>query len=66
MELSSKNTTLQKAIEHLKQNKINKAELLLTSIIDENDQCSESFFHLGNIFHTKGELGKAIKAFKHS
>jgi tetratricopeptide (TPR) repeat protein len=40
------------------------AQLILSEIIESNDKNIEAFFCLANIFHLKGELSKAIKAFK--
>lgn len=44
-----------------------KAQLLLSDIIetesDDKELLSRVFFLMGNIFHIKGEVGKAIKAF---
>jgi len=44
-----------------------KAQILLSDIIeterDDKELLSKTFFLMGNIFHIKGEIGKAIKAF---
>lgn len=39
------------------------AKTLFNEIIEGNGNNVEAFFFLGNIFHMKGEIGKAIKAF---
>lgn len=39
------------------------AQVLLNEVIEGNGKNIEAFFILGNIFHMKGEIGKAIKAF---
>jgi tetratricopeptide (TPR) repeat protein len=36
---------------------------VLNEIIETEDKNSEAFFLMGNIFHMKGQIGKAIKAF---
>ena len=36
---------------------------IFNEIIETNNNNSEAFFYLANIFHLKGEIGKAIKAF---
>jgi tetratricopeptide (TPR) repeat protein len=33
-------------------------------VIEQNPNSTEGFFHLANVFHLRGELGKAIKAFQ--
>ena len=47
----------------LDQKKLDAAQSVFAEVIDSNNQNSEAFFHLANIFHMKGEIGKAIKAF---
>ena len=49
--------------ELLEQRNFDASQALFAEIIDINNQNSEAFFHLANIFHMKGEIGKAIKAF---
>ena len=36
---------------------------LLSEIVDCDGNNTEAFFMMGNIFHMKGQVGKAIKAF---
>jgi tetratricopeptide (TPR) repeat protein len=40
-----------------------KAQVVLSEIIEADDNNVEAFFLLANIFHINGEIGKAIKAF---
>ncbi len=40
-----------------------RAQFVFSEIIDMSDKNAEAFFYLANIFHMKGEIGKAIKAF---
>ena len=47
----------------LEDGKLPSAQTLFAEIIDNNAANSEAFFHLANIFHMNGEIGKAIKAF---
>jgi len=39
------------------------AQAILSELVEVDDKNSEAFFYLANIFHTSGEIGKAIKAF---
>jgi tetratricopeptide (TPR) repeat protein len=55
---------LKKAKEAFKQNDLKTSALFLNEIIEENPNSTEAFFLLANIFHIRGELGKAIKAFQ--
>ena len=45
-------------------NDFNKAKKFLNEAIEMNGTNKDAFFILANVFHTKGEVGKAIKAFK--
>ncbi|MFZ9000135.1 MAG: tetratricopeptide repeat protein [Bacteriovoracaceae bacterium] len=45
-------------------NEFDKARSILNEAIEQNGTNKEAFFLLANIFHTRGEVGKAIKAFK--
>ncbi len=40
------------------------ASLLFNEIIESDSKCFDAIFYMANIFHMKGEIGKAIKAFK--
>ena len=54
---------LKKAKDSFQKNDLKTAGLLLNEVIDQNPYSTEGFFYLANVFHVKGELGKAIKAF---
>jgi tetratricopeptide (TPR) repeat protein len=58
------NDLLKKAKDAFQRNDLKTAQLILTEIIEQNSTCTEGYFYLANIFHVKGELGKAIKAFQ--
>ncbi len=57
------NDLLKKAKEAFQKNDLKTASLLLHEVIDQNANSTEAFFYLANVFHVRGELGKAIKAF---
>jgi tetratricopeptide (TPR) repeat protein len=54
---------LKKAKESFQKNDLKTASLLLHEVIEQNPNSTEGFFYLANVFHLRGELGKAIKAF---
>lgn len=54
---------LKKAKEAFQKNDLKTAALFLNEIIEQNPNATEAFFCLANVFHVRGELGKAIKAF---
>jgi tetratricopeptide (TPR) repeat protein len=54
---------LKKAKEAFQKNDLKTASLFLNEIIEQNPNATEAFFYLANVFHVRGELGKAIKAF---
>jgi tetratricopeptide (TPR) repeat protein len=58
------NDLLKKAKDAFQRNDLKTAGLLLNEVIDQNPNCTEGYFYLANVFHVKGELGKAIKAFR--
>lgn len=62
-----RNEDLRKAQEYFDNREYSKSLSLLNNILEEeredNDILSKTFFLMGNIFHLKGEIGKAIKAF---
>ncbi len=64
MENVKLNDLMKKAKDAFQRNDLKTASLVLNEIIDQNPNNSEAFFHLANVFHVKGELGKAIKAFQ--
>ncbi len=55
---------LKKAKDAYQKNDLKTSGLFLNEIIEQNPNATEAFFYLANIFHLKGELGKAIKAFQ--
>jgi tetratricopeptide (TPR) repeat protein len=57
------NDLLKKAKDAFQKNDLKTASLLLHEVIEQNPNSTEGFFHLANVFHVRGELGKAIKAF---
>ena len=67
MKSLQKSEDYRKAKELFEKREYKKAQILLSDIIeterDDKDLLSKTFFLLGNIFHIKGEVGKAIKAF---
>ncbi len=54
---------LKKAKEAFQKNDLKTASLFLNEVIEQNPNATEAFFYLANVFHVRGELGKAIKAF---
>ena len=54
---------LKKAKEAFQKSDLKTASLFLNEIIEQNPNATEAFFYLANVFHVRGELGKAIKAF---
>lgn len=54
---------LKRAKEAFQKNDLKTAALFLNEIIEQNPNATEAFFYLANVFHVRGELGKAIKAF---
>ena len=55
---------LKKAKEAFQKNDLKTAGLFLNEIIEQNPNATEAFFYLANVFHVRGELGKAIKGFQ--
>lgn len=55
---------LKKAKESFNKNDLKTASLFLNEIIEQNPNATEAFFYLANVFHLRGEIGKAIKAFQ--
>lgn len=54
---------LEKAKELKESGAVEQAEAIYREITEIDAGCEEAFFHLGNIFHLQGQIGKAIKAF---
>jgi tetratricopeptide (TPR) repeat protein len=55
---------LEKGREYYRKKNFDLAYDVLIDLIETNGNIPESFFLLGNIFHFRGEIGKAIKAFR--
>jgi tetratricopeptide (TPR) repeat protein len=55
---------MKKAKEAFQKNDLKTASLLLNEVIEQNPQSTEAFFYLANVFHLRGELGKAVKGFQ--
>lgn len=51
------------AEELFKKNSLKQAYILFEEVIQLDPNCAKAYFYTGNIFHIRGELGKAIKAF---
>ncbi len=64
MEYVKLNDLMKKAKEAFQKNDLKTAALLLNEVIEQNPNSTEAFFYLANVFHVRGELGKAIKAFQ--
>ena len=64
MENVKLNDLLKKAKDAFQKNDLKTASLFLNEVIDQNPNATEAYFYLANIFHLRGELGKAIKAFQ--
>ncbi len=54
---------LKRARECFQKNDLKTASLIFNEIIEVDPNNTESFFYMGNIFHMRGELGKAIRSF---
>lgn len=55
---------LKKAKQAFQNNDLKTASLFLHEVIENNPNSSEAFFYLANVFHLRGELGKAVKGFQ--
>jgi tetratricopeptide (TPR) repeat protein len=58
------NDLLKKAKDAFQKNDFKTASLFLNEVIDQNPNSTEAYFYLANVFHVRGELGKAIKGFQ--
>lgn len=63
MELTREAQLLNKGKDLFQANSFKKSMMALEEVIEINPKNIEAYFILGNIFHIKGQLGKAIKAF---
>lgn len=64
MENIKLNDLLKKAKDAFQKNDLKTASLFLNEVIDQNPNATEAYFYLANVFHVRGELGKAIKGFQ--
>jgi tetratricopeptide (TPR) repeat protein len=55
---------LKKAKEAYQNNDLKTAVLFLNEIIEAQPEATEAYFLLANVFHLRGELGRAIKGFQ--
>lgn len=55
---------MKKAKEAFQKNDFKTASLFFTEIITENPNATEAYFYQANIFHMRGELGKAVRGFQ--
>jgi tetratricopeptide (TPR) repeat protein len=55
---------IKKAKDAFQRSDFKTASLFLNEVIETNPNSTEAFFYLANVFHLRGELGKAIKAFQ--
>lgn len=55
---------LKKAKQAFQNNDLKTASLFLHEVIENNPNSTEAFFYLANVFHLRGELGKAVKGFQ--
>jgi len=64
LENTKLNELFKKAKEAFQRNDLKTATLFFNEIVDNNPNSTEAYFYLANIFHMKGELGRAIKGFQ--
>ncbi len=64
MENTKLSELFKKAKEAFQRNDLKTATLFFNEIVENNPNSTEAYFHLANIFHIKGELGRAIKGFQ--
>ena len=63
MENVKLNDLMRKAKEAFQKNDLKTASLFFNEIIDANPNSTEAYFYQANIFHMRGELGKAVRGF---
>lgn len=63
MENFKQSDLLKKAKDAFQKNDLKTASLILNELIELNPSHTEGYFYLANVFHLRGEIGKAIKAF---
>ena len=54
---------MRKAKDAFQKNDLKTASLFFNEIIDSDPNATEAYFYLANIFHMRGELGKAVRGF---
>ena len=57
-----KNLTQVRAL--IKTNELKKAEQYLSRFVSSGEDHPNVYFELGNLYHLRGEIGRAIKSFK--
>lgn len=63
MENLKLNDLMRKAKDAFQKNDLKTASTFLNEIIDNNPNSTEAYFYQANIFHMRGELGKAVRGF---
>lgn len=63
MENKRERQLIDQAKELFNKNSLTKAQKILDEVLGINPACADAHFYIGNIFHIKGQLGKAIKSF---
>lgn len=63
MKLTQGRDLLEKGISCYNRQEYARAQALLGEVIEGDAKSVDAYFYLANIFHLKGEIGKAIKAF---
>lgn len=64
MENVKLNDLLKKAKDAFQKNDLKTSSLFLNEVIEQNPNSTEAYFYLANVFHLRGELGKAVKGFQ--
>lgn len=54
---------MRKAKDAFQKNDLKTAALFFNEIIDSDPNATEAYFYMANIFHMRGELGKAVRGF---
>ncbi|MBP9674013.1 MAG: tetratricopeptide repeat protein [Bacteriovoracaceae bacterium] len=54
---------LKRGEDYYKKNDYKNALEIFKAVIEEDAHCAEAFFYMANIFHIRGEIGKAVKSF---
>ena len=64
MDMLSVKDLVQKGRDSFDRGEYKKASVLFNEAIEGDAKCVDAYFYLANIFHIKGDIGKAIKAFR--